>query len=159
MNHNVITQINDFQTIIDAPITITGDRKRLDDETYENMWALSFDEQATKNITLEELTLFVNALIHKRKQQLLEQYPNCPATFYLWFDEMAGQLRFNVISGHVKPPFGCLTELANSAQDILKEFIMSHNNTNIPWEELEVTDNDSDEQEDTYILKVYVFYL
>lgn len=157
MNHIIITNLTDLKSVINAPIAITGDKNEFDNETQKNMWFISFDEHMLSSITLQNLTTFIDDLIHTKKQQLFENYPNTPATFYLWFDEMAGQLRFNIASGHIKPPFECSVEFANSAQDILKECLTTQNH--ISWEELEMTEQDFNEDESSYTLKVYVLYL
>src|SRR5579862_3921304 len=103
MNYILITKPSDFKKIIDSAIFITGEMSRQDDEIQENMWAFSLDDQMAKTLGVDDLSKFVEKLIEQRKKQLSGK----PATFYLWLDEVVGQIRFNLLSGHRNPPFGC----------------------------------------------------
>lgn len=81
----------------------------------------------------------------------------------MWFDEQAGQLRFNIISGKVeKLPFGCTVERVTSPESIIQLCLSSPYLHGIPENEVEDISfenyrNDDDTIE--YVLPVYVDYI
>ncbi len=159
MNHLVIYQISDFKVIIDSPIFLTG-RQHYSNEINTNMWGISLDASIAKKITVKDISLFVDSLVYKLQQYMLNTNFSYPITFYLWFDEMANQLRFNIVSGHIKNlPFGCNVEIIDSYQPILEAFVTSKYHAGIPFNEVVIEDLDFDEDEESYNLKVYVQYL
>ena len=160
MNIIAIRTVADFDVILDNSILITGDNTLQAEEIAENMWAILFDHHAIETISVRDLMDFVFFLLKKRKQQVSQIGVTNPVVFYMWFDEMAAQLRFNIISAfNSKLPFGCQLELVYSPESILEDFLASHYHQGIPWDEFEELDDDSDEDEQPFILKVYVAYL
>lgn len=84
----------------------------------------------------------------------------------MWFDEVAGQLRFNILSGHVvQLPFGCHVEKNSSVEQIIDAFLSSRYLHGIPADELEADawideqDDDDDDDDEQYMLPVYVEYI
>ena len=84
--------------------------------------------------------------------------------YYLWFDEQAGQLRFNFInSNHDKLPFGCKLVFVDSEKEIIDDFLNSNYLDGIPWSEFKVVDKTKqenvaaveEENLETFTLKVY----
>ena len=84
--------------------------------------------------------------------------------YYLWFDEQAGQLRFNFInSNHDKLPFGCKLVFVDSEKEIIDDFLNSNYLDGIHWSEFKVVDKAKQEnvaavEEDNleiFTLKVY----
>ncbi|WP_210190653.1 hypothetical protein [Paenibacillus uliginis] len=71
--------------------------------------------------------------------------------FYLWFDQLACQIRFNLISVlHKKLPFQCDVEIVEHMDDIILTFLNSPFHDGIPIEGY----NDNIEEEfKPYILK------
>jgi hypothetical protein len=102
----------------------------------ENLWSLSF---AAGGLPSEaELTRFVEAAVDLRKRQV-ESMGAKPATFYLWHDEQAGQLRFSV--ARCLPdslPFRCPVTRADAANEVIRDFLTSgRSNGLVAWSELE----------------------
>jgi len=157
MNHIVIHQISDFKVIMDSFVLITGSVVSKDKETDVNMWCLSFDKNALEEFSKGKLVELVAALVDKKKRQIAEMYNSSPATFYMWFDEMAAQLRFNIVSGHnVQLPFGCSVEIVDCIEPIVQELMASHYHEGISWSELELFEDEPEEDDEPYVLKVYV---
>lgn len=156
MNYVLINDKSNFEEVLNCTLLITGDENRMHDEIFENMWAITLTEQMAKAIDSKYLMNFIETLIETRKKQLSGK----PATFYLWLDDVIGQLRFNVLSTHRRPPFECTLNLLDSPQEILKKFLKS-NRGEIPWGELEVIegDFDDDDEHNDYVQSVYVKYL
>jgi hypothetical protein len=153
-----INDITSLKSIINSPILITGNNALQNEETAENMWWLSVDPDAAKAISINDLVEFVNSLIQKKTQQIMEAGVIHSVLFYMWFDEMAAQLRFNIISDLGKKfPFDCRVEILDSPELILEDFLASHYHAGIPWDELEELNDDSDEDEgEPFILRVFV---
>jgi hypothetical protein len=153
-----IDNVSDLKIILDSPISISCDIVQQEEETLINMWALSIDPEATKAILIKDLTDFVSSLFKARTQQVEQLDVSCPVVFYMWFDEMAAQLRFNIISDFGKAlPFTCELEFVNSPQAILEEFLASHLHAGISWNEFEELGQElDDEDEKPFILKVFV---
>lgn len=121
------------------------------------MWGLSVDDSMLQSVSKEQFEEFVADLIDKRKQQIAQMHNSFPSTFYVWFDEMAAQFRFNILSGHaLRLPFECRVEIVDSLEPIWQEFNDSRYQTGISWSELEFFEDDVDDDEEEYVLKVYV---
>jgi len=87
--------------------------------------------------------------------------PSQSATFYLWFDKQALQLRFNIVSGsNVSLPFGCKINRVHSPEFILKDFISTTHEIAAHGETIEFLepgeDLDDDNGQQEYTLDVYV---
>ena len=161
MNYLIVNNIIDFKEIIESLIFIACDKKLLDTEISSNMWAISLDNKVMKDISIDKLLEFINNFVNKKKQQVSELNISCSVIFYLWFDEMASQLRFNIISdSHSKLPFGCELNIINSPQSILAQFLQSQHSPEISWNELEENIEDFDDAEErTFVLDVFVTQL
>jgi hypothetical protein len=161
LNYIDIHQFSDLSVVINSLIFLAHHKTIKDDETATNMWCISFEDTLLRTLSKKKFETFINTLINHRKEQLALMYKSQPATFYMWFDEMAEQLRFNLISGHVAQlPFGCIVKIVDSIDPIWQD-LKSCRNNGISWSELEFfedEENDTSDQE-AYILKVYVQYL
>jgi hypothetical protein len=160
MNYSAIYQHKDLQKIIESPILITGDPLLLNEEIEHNMWALTFDESLIETIEASELELFINQLLQKKSEQLSNIDPHLSATFYLWFDAQALQLRFNIISAtQSNLPFGCKLNQLTSSHNILLNFISTACQVAQEGDVIEYFDaeeNNEDDNDEEFILDVYV---
>jgi hypothetical protein len=159
MNVITLSHHDEFNIIINASILLTGATNQVKEEIYENMWVISLDENLTPSINKETVKNFIDTLIQQRQEQVTAL--NYPATLYLWHDEQAAQLRFNILSGHrFKLPFGCKVELQDTIDSILDEFI-ARGNGYIPLEEIEFlnADEECDEMEILHTVKVFSVFL
>jgi len=157
MNDILITKLSDLQTVINSPIYLSGDKNLQSLETEKNMWALLFEPSLIKQLAVHDLITFFSMLIAKKEAQVLKQDSVDAATFYLWFDEMAAQLRFNIISGcNGSLPFDCDIQFVDNAQ-ILGDFLHSKHHEGISWNELETLDetDQADDEKESYVLKVF----
>jgi hypothetical protein len=161
INFTTIHSLQNFKQIIESPIFITCDKRLQNVEISTNMWAISIDFKTLKHMSVDNLLEFIRTLLNKKKQQISQLNISCSVIFYMWFDEMATQLRFNVISGFdEKLPFGCEVNIVNSPDFILKNFLKSQRNPEITWSELEEVMNDSDDiDENHFVLDVFVVQL
>lgn len=121
----------------------------------ENFCALNFTCNFIKNISIEDLEEPLLNLISKNN------FTGC--LFYLWFDEQAVQLRFNIIpyeesvSVAEQLPFDCSVAIKESLQPVLGDCLNSMKDFYEGNDDVEYT-NDciSDEPEGVYVLDVYI---
>src|SRR5579871_5279412 len=126
MNVIKISEIDQLQDIIDDLLCLSGVQS---EEIYHNMWCIVLEDDLIKNIEIEQLYSFVNKLIKNREQQLQQNNLHKNVVFYMWFDQQAMQLRFNVITGDIGSlPFGCKIRLLNVVDLILSDFINTSRN-------------------------------
>lgn len=157
LNYIVIHKLSDLKAVLDSSVLITRSMSLKDEEIAKNTWCLSFVDNVLKSLSKEQFEEFVITLIDKKKKQIAQIHDSLPVTFYMWFDEMAAQIRFNILSGHnIQLPFGCRVEVVDSIETIWKELKTSHYQDGISWSELEFFEDDSDDDEEIYVLKVYV---
>lgn len=164
-----IKKLTDLEIIINDEITLFGNTTSIKEEIYHNMWRITFDNDFIKTITKKDLFIFLEKLLEERSLQILEKYPNLKATFYIWYDELAGQLRFNILSGdNVRPPFGCTLNILKSPMPILQKFLddMQSEHPPLGWENLKIInpgdpgwDEDDNDDNNDKIQNVYVITL
>lgn len=162
----VINDVSDLNYIINAPLNIplaiTVDKRFNNNEIRKNMWILSLDLAVIDKISIQDFINFVSKFLAKKRQEITQKDITSPVVFYMWFDAMAAQLRFNIISNvdrKISLPFGCTVEVVDSPEPIIEDFLTSHYHDGIPWGELEEVDDDSDEDEQPFVLKVYVAHI
>jgi len=160
MNIIKIFEIDQFQSIINDLLCLSGVQS---EEIYHNMWCIALGDDLIKNIKVEQLKYFVDRLIENREQQLKHINFHKNVVFYMWFDQQVLQLRFNVITGNVESlPFGCKLRLVNTVEPILSDFIntlkdiIRYGDMVQFFDKNQVDDFDDDENEEEYILDIFV---
>jgi hypothetical protein len=154
----------DFDEIITDKIFIGTDTNDLQEEIRQNTWWISLSQQQVEQLTPDDLREFINRIIDNRRQQVLTAQTDHGMYFYLWFDEMACQLRFSLISDvHEKLPFGCNVNQIATPDGIIGAFLSSPYHRGIPVTEfveepLNVTDVVESSSE-IFTLDVYVVHL
>ncbi|SEU33033.1 hypothetical protein [Paenibacillus sp. NFR01] len=104
---NKVQYFEDLKEIITDPIYQGGSENDLKDEITNNMWCLAIPMELTQEITSEDLMGFFKKVISNRQDQI-NIGNGTGMIFYLWFDGMANQIRFNLISDKNKElPFKC----------------------------------------------------
>ncbi len=98
----------------------------LDAEIRHNWWSLGASSSQLARTTRDDVLAWITRLIEDRRHKVRTAYPGRRAIFYLWFDEMAGQLQFNVISDcHSRLPFGSDPRLVASPRPVIEAFFES----------------------------------
>jgi hypothetical protein len=126
----------------------------------ENLWSLSFS--ADNLPSMADLTRFIEAAVNVRRDQA-QSIGMKPATFYVWNDEQAGQLRFSV--ARCLPdslPFRCAVAPADAANEIIGGYLASSRGEGvIRWSELEPIGVDEPEtnRDQSYRLRVWALQL
>jgi len=136
----------DLNEIIEAEMYLGKTTGDLQKEIHENMWMITFP-LGFKQMNKDWFSNFIEEVIDNRKNQI-----NQNAIFYLWYDSMANQIRFNIISAmHNSLPFGCNLEVVNDSNLIYQELVNSS-----PLIHVESIDDSEEFSEEDYVLKVFV---
>jgi hypothetical protein len=141
--------LQDLEEIITDSLFIGA----IDEEISNNLWRISLSSELARAVTLEDISIFIERVIANRKEQVRIISPAKKMLFYLWFDEQASQIRFNIISDDgTALPFGCKVVLAKCYTPIVTDFLHHPYHDGIPI----VPDANVDEYcEEDYALKVY----
>jgi hypothetical protein len=156
MNIITISNFDQFSLIINDSLCLSGDQS---EEIYHNMWCITLEDNFIKSIKIQQLEHFISNLIENRKQQLKHINYKKNVVFYMWFDQQALQLRFNIITGDAKSlPFGCTVRLNNTFESILNNFITTVKDVSQHGDQIEFFNNqdEDDEDEEEYVLDVFV---
>jgi hypothetical protein len=148
---------SNLEEIITDPLSI-GSREQ---ET-NNMWCISTSSELAKTLTIDDLSAFIDRVISNRKEQIKSQKSVVNMLFYLWFDEQASQIRFNVISDdETGLLFGCEIIPINDYTPIIESFLGHPYHDGIPLESGVEIDFDEGKEFDVqeYSLKVYCIKL
>lgn len=105
-------------------------------EARKNQWSFSITSEEGTALSTSEIETFISTVVRARCDALLRrQVPRGTMTFYCWFDEMASQLRFSIVSAKRGAlPFGC--DLVDAPLlGIASAFLSSKFHDGIPWTE------------------------
>jgi hypothetical protein len=147
-----------FQDVIGDIMFIGSSRDDLSAEIRTNMWRITLsDEQCEYLTTSDVLTLF-ERIVENRQQQLDQAKADHGMIFYLWFDEQALRLRFNLISdSHEHLPFGCQLNVLPAPEPILDRYLHYSSHETVPWSNLHEVPQEwrADDEEKAFVLDVY----
>ena len=144
-----------------SEIFLTNSTDEIDLEIEQNTVQLSVTMNTAKQLSAIDLVAFLNRIKSNRLTQLRESGFDINLIYYLWFDELAGQLRFNFLnSNHVKLPFAGEIVFVNNEQEIINDFLNSNHLEGIPWNELEFSESANEKTAhpqitDDFKIKVY----
>lgn len=128
-------------------------------EIQSNCIAIGLTFDLAGQISSDEIIIFLTKLKANRKKQLINCELQIDLIYYSWFDEMAGQFRFNFInSNHNKLPFGCELKFVETEKEIINKFIQSYYLEGIPFNELtnkEISQEYFDETNESFKLAVF----
>jgi hypothetical protein len=164
MNVITICYIDDLCEIVNYPICLSG---TITDELEVNMWCIALDGGCLQHFTSEAFLRFFDTLIVAREHQIGLLDPHKQATFYVWFDQQALQLRLNMLSDTgIDLPFGCRVQRILSLRSIIDNFIDTVSRVNQYGDHIEMIeptdpdfDNDDDDDTQNFTLDVWVVTL
>ncbi|ETT38085.1 hypothetical protein C161_08173 [Paenibacillus sp. FSL R5-192] len=146
----------DLEEIIHDVIYIGSSDSELQKEIETNMWCISISEEISNEVNLSDFSAFIMNVIANRQNQINHSNKQSGLIFYLWFDFMASQLRFNLISDSNKElPFRCKIQNVSEPDEIIDLFLKS----NVYDEITQDTDTNENDTDNEYVLKVYTQYL
>lgn len=121
------------------PLFLSDTTDQLSQEIQANCVYLSVP--GSLQIEVPELLAFLQEVKHDRQLQLQSSGLKINLLYYIWHDEIAGQLRFNFINSlHQKLPFGCNISLVDNEMEIITDFLHSNYLQGIVWQELIAVD-------------------
>ena len=156
---------NELSYQISEPLYLTNKTDEINEEINQNNWHLSAPADILSQTTAADFLAFIQKVKDNYKNQLNKSQFDIDLIFYMWFDEMACQLRFNFInSNHSKLPFGCKLTHLDRPEEIVDKYLKSHYNDGIPMNELETNETQEQIEEaerhkkelrDNFVLIVY----
>ena len=151
---------NQYESYITEKIFLTDKTSQVQNEIYENMLSFTVSKEQRTNLTNTDFINFLSRIKNNIKSQLNVSKTNSDLIYYIWYDEMAGQLRINFINAnHSKLPFEAELEFTSNEVEIVNEFLESEYLDEITWNKLSDDTGDPQKQESTVIsdfkLKVY----
>ena len=115
----------DIEEIKSDKLFITDLVDNVDEEVKNNCWSISINDEIVKECTVDELKTFLKDVKTDRKEQLRKSNVKVGLIYYLWVDELAGQMRFNFInSNHTNLPFRAPLTFTNKEDEILSDYLM-----------------------------------
>lgn len=115
-----------LQEIIIDPLYLADLDHDLPREIQENMWSLSFSQSLAAMFQLTEIKWFLYQVRQNRHWQLQQQDLLLELYYYLWYDEQAGQLRFNFITTRTATlPFSATIEVSETEEEIIAAFLQA----------------------------------
>lgn len=159
-----ICYVKDLREIIDHPINLSG---IVSEEIDDNMWCITLEEDCLSRFTQDSMVQFFDTLIAKKSHQIHLLNPQMQATFYLWFDRQALQLRLNILSGVViNLPFQCRVQKTASLAYIIDDFLQTVRSVVQQAEQIEFIepaapdfDDDETDDDEDFTLDVYTIVL
>ncbi|OJW81082.1 MAG: hypothetical protein BGO69_03195 [Bacteroidetes bacterium 46-16] len=140
---NLETFFNALEDILSDTLYVTDQTDDVQKEISENCWALGIP----RGIDIEVLMSFFQKVKENRKAQLILSDIEVDLIFYLWYDEQACQLRFNLINtNHRELPFKCALDIVDNERTVIEQAFKTEDET---------PDIDLDKNETTLVLKVY----
>ncbi len=162
---NKINFFNDILRQISEPLYLTDKTDEINEEIYHNHSSLSAPTDIISQMTTSDFLDFIQKVKDNYKNQLNKSQLNIDLIFYMWFDELAGQIRFNCInSNHVKLPSNCKLKHIDRPEEIIEKYLNSQYQDGIPWNELEAietvkqiieTEKSEKELYNNFVLTVY----
>ncbi|MFZ4739640.1 MAG: hypothetical protein ACOYLE_00570 [Bacteroidales bacterium] len=146
--------MNEFET---TELFLTDKIDLIDYEIYQNSISIGLTSEQAKNTSSHDILMFLSKVKLNRQKQLIQSDLKIDLIYYLWLDEMAGQLCFNFInSHHSKLPFGCELNFVDSERDIIDSFLKSSYLDGIPFEELKYSEQVNELIEPVYRLNIFM---
>lgn len=122
-----------LREVVTAPVYIGSAETDLAEEVNRNMWWISVTRHQAETLTQEDFRTFVDEVTENRHRQVEQAEAGHGLIFYLWFDEQACQLRFNLVSDfHDRLPFGCSLKYVETPDEIIESFLKSPYHDGIP---------------------------
>ena len=113
-----------LQEIVNDPLYLANSDHDLPQEIQENMWSLSLSQSLAAMFQPAEIQGFLYQVRQNRHWQLQQQDLSLELHYYLWYDEQAGQLRFNFITTRTATlPFSATIEVSETEEEIIATFL------------------------------------
>lgn len=132
-----------IREVADEPLLV--DPNASDAEARENTWSLSTSVDERRSLSVHEVVAAFEECALVLSERIRSLGYEGPATFYVWHDAQAGQLRCSTTS--LPPdqlPFRAPVEADVSLAVIVEEFLKEVSPGLVPWEDLEPVEHSAD---------------
>ena len=153
--------ITDFT---EKPLYIANNINQINTQVRRNLRSISLTSIGERKIDPLDFDNYFEKLVNIYSNSLKDQNVSEKLIFYMWHDEMAGTLYWNVISDFGQNlPFTCKIIFVKSIYEIIISFLQSTYNNCIPISEFkelpvqEINDHNGDDEE--FVQYVYKTYL
>jgi len=117
----------ELDEIIAEPIFVGDSVDDLKEEINVNMWWIGATAEVLETLSVNEILDFIVQLTDNRREKMRQANTDHGMYFYLWFDDQAGQLRFNLISDfHTDLPFGATLNIIDTPVAIVGDFLTQY---------------------------------
>ncbi|WP_314246140.1 hypothetical protein [Streptomyces sp. DSM 40907] len=130
----------------EGPLTLNPADRRVEVET--NTWLLSTGEEGRASLSVTEVVAAFHRAAAAIRGRVHAMGHRGVATFYVWHDAQAGQLRCS--TGSVPPealPFGSLYAASDDLDAIVAEFLAEESPGFVLWSDLEDVENQAEQAE------------
>ncbi|MFG2234111.1 hypothetical protein ACGFNX_29660 [Streptomyces sp. NPDC048723] len=130
----------------EEPLTLNPADRRVEVET--NTWLLGPDEEGRASLSVTEVVAAFHRTAAALRGRVRAMGHRGVATFYVWHDAQAGQLRCS--TGSVPPdalPFGGLYAASDDLDAIVAEFLTDESPGFVLWSDLEDVENQTEQAE------------
>ena len=119
--------LESFKTL---ELFLTDEISQINEEIYHNCIQVGLPIEITAKLSFVDVKDFLEAVKKNRRAQLNKSNIKSGLIYYVWYDEMAGQLRLNFInSNHLELPFRC--QLNFMPEDfIINSYLSSYSSEN-----------------------------
>jgi hypothetical protein len=144
--------------ILQQLVELEGESPVLSTETVEareNTWSVRRADEDPSSVASVDAAL--RSLAEAWADRLQKHRAHGDATFYVWYDAQAGELRVSLSSQRASAlPFGATVRLLSDPRPILDEFLNDSSPGAIPWTDLmPAQPSDVDEMADLGTLAVW----
>lgn len=133
--------------VADEPLVLDPDDQQA--ETRVNTWSLSATPTDLSTLTVDQVVSAFEQTAAALRRRVHDMGHKGTATFYVWHDQQAGQLRCSTSTqtpSHL--PFGGTYEPTDALAPIVEEFLNDKEPGMIPWADLDTVGDDDAEPDD-----------
>lgn len=157
----MIPQFPEMLTEIDASGIVVDPNNGA--EPNGNLCTISLSRVQADSLTPDDIVNFVHLAADHFDASRYVVAPEHQMVFYCWVDDMAGQLRFSVVSSQPLP-FGCDVRVVRDLTVIANQLLACQWLDGIPFSELQPVNelepaDDVPTADDTYLLDVFMLDL
>jgi hypothetical protein len=126
-----------YKAFESAQLYITARIDELQSEIYHNCLHFDMKDDHSYELDRDDFVAFLSKIKADRQTQWRAADVVAGMIYYIWFDEMSGQLRINFInSNHARLPFGCDIEFVADEREIISLFLSNSSGGMISWSDL-----------------------
>jgi hypothetical protein len=125
-----------------AELYLSDDPEALGGELYQNIVRLEQFPELSKQISSAEILAFFRRIKMNRQEQLRHVHYNVNMLYYLWLNELDGQLRASFVNTNNKEhPFDCELNWMKTERELIDLFLEREYMEGVHIDQLKITEN------------------